>query len=214
MKNLIIIGAGGFGRETAWLVDRINAVSPQWNLLGFADDNANALPESVDGYKILGGCDAIKNYPDAFAVCCIANTRIRKMIIDKVSALGNKFATLIDPAAICSGKVAIGEGTVICAGAVLTVDIKIGRHCIIDVNSTVGHDAVLKDFVTLYPSVNVSGNTLLKEGVQAGTGSQILQGLTVGEGTFVGAGAVVIKDLPGGCTAVGVPARAVKKYEG
>lgn len=213
MKNLIIIGAGGFGRETAWLVERINAVSLQWNLLGFVDDNANSLPDIIDGYQVLGGCEKIAEYSDAFVICCIANTRVRKKIIEKVSAFGNKFATLIDPAAICSDKITVGEGTVICAGTAITVDIKIGRHCIVDVNSTVGHDAVLGDFVTLYPSVNVSGNTLLKEGVQCGTGSQILQGLTVGEGTFVGAGAVVINDLPGGCTAVGVPARAVKKYE-
>lgn len=207
MKDLIIIGAGGFGREVSWLVERINAVSPQWDLLGFVDDNPEIQSKIIDGYKVIGKIDELNNYPDAYAVCCIANTAVRKKIVGKVQ---NPFATLIDPCAILSSKVEIGEGSVVCANAVATVDIKIGKHNIIDVSSTVGHDAVLEDFVTLYPSVNVSGNTLIKNGVELGTGTQVIQGLTVGENTVVGAGAVVTRDLPDNCTAVGVPAKAIK----
>ena len=211
MKDLIIIGAGGFGREVSWLVERINAAAPEWNILGFADDNESLLGKELDGYKVLGGTDVIKNFPQAYVICCIANTEIRKKICRKVNSFGGRFAILADPAAIISDKVEIGEGSVICAGAVLTVDIKIGRHNIIDVNSTVGHDAVLQDYVTLYPSANVSGNTLICEGVQLGTGSQVIQGKTVGANTFIGAGAVVVKDIPSGCTAVGVPAKVIKQ---
>lgn len=210
MKDLIIIGAGGFGREVSWLVERINAVSPQWNILGFVDDNEKIHGEAFDGYKVLGGTDEIKSHPEAMVVCCIANTKIRKLLCEKISAFGNKFASLIDPSAIVSAKVKIGEGSVICAGAVVTIDIEIGKHNIIDVNATVGHDAVLKDYVTLYPAANVSGNTFIGEGVQLGTGSQVIQGLSVGEFTFVGAGGVVIKNLPDNCVAVGVPAKPIK----
>lgn len=211
MKDLIIIGAGGFGREVSWLVERINAASPEWNILGFADDNENLHGKTLNGYKVLGGTDVIRNYPSSYAVCCIANTKIRKMLCEKINGFGNKFATLIDPAAIVSDEVTIGEGSVICAGAVITVDIALGRHNIIDVSSTVGHDAVLKDYVTLYPSVNVSGNTVIGEGVELGTGTQVIQGKAVGGNTIVGAGAVVISDLPSNCTAVGVPARVIKQ---
>ena len=93
----------------------------------------------------------------------------------------------------------------------LTVDIKLGCHNIIDVNSTVGHDAVLKDYVTLYPSVNVSGSTIINEGVELGTGTQVIQGKTIGADTIIGAGAVVVRDIPANCTAVGVPAKVIKQ---
>ncbi len=211
MKDLIIVGAGGFGREVRWLVERINEVSPQWNLLGFLDSNYNVLSKNLDKVNVIGTIEDVNKFPDAYVVCCVANTDIRRKLAEKVS--NNRFATLIDPSAIISPMVEIGEGSVICAGAVITVDIKIGRHNIIDVNSTVGHDAVLEDFVTLYPSVNVSGNTLIKSGVELGTGTQVLQGLTVGENAIVGAGAVVIRDLPSDCTAVGVPAKVIKVNE-
>ncbi len=204
MKDLIIIGAGGFGREVAWLVERINSVSPEWNLLGLVDDNPEIKSKKIDKYSVLGDIEDLSQYENAYVVCCIANTAIRKKIVDSVK---NPFATLVDPTAILSNRVKIGEGSVVCAGVVMTVDIALGNHNIIDVNSTVGHDAVLEDFVTLYPGVNVSGNTLIQNGVQLGTGCQVLQGLTVGENTFVGAGAVVTKNLPSNCVAVGVPAK-------
>ncbi len=210
MKDLIIIGAGGFGREVSWLVERINAVSPQWNLLGFADDYATES-KTIDKYNIIGDVDCVADYPDAYVVCCVANTQVRKKLVARAEP--NRFATLIDPSAIISSKVEIGEGSVICAGSVITVDIKIGKHNIIDVNSIIGHDAVLEDYVTLYPSVNVSGNTVIRNGVELGTGSQVIQGLSVGENTIVGAGAVVVRDLPDNCTAVGVPAKVIKVNE-
>ncbi len=204
MKDLILIGAGGFGSEVAWIVERINEVSPQWNLLGFVDDYADKKSKIIDTYSILGTIDDLSNYPSAHVVCCIANTTVRKSIIEKVN---NPFATLIDPAAIVSNRANIGEGSVVCPGVVITVDIIIGKHNIIDANSTVGHGTVVGDCVTAYRSANISGNTKIESGVQIGTGAQILQGLTVGANTFVGAGAVVTKNLPEDCVAVGVPAR-------
>ena len=211
MKDLIIIGAGGFGREVSWLVKRINEVCPQWNLLGFLDDNQIIQSKNIDKYNVIGKVDDIVNYPDAYVVCCVADASVRKMLVERVKS--NPFATLVDPSAIVSAEVEIGDGSVICAGVVITVDISIGKHNIIDVNSTVGHDAVLEDFVTLYPSVNVSGNTLIKSGVELGTGTQVLQGLSIGKNAIVGAGAVVIRDLPDNCTAVGVPAKVIKMNE-
>ena len=93
--------------------------------------------------------------------------------------------------------------------AVQRLDVS-GDHCLIGAACTVGHDAVLEKYVTLYPGVNVSGNTHLREQCEMGTGSQIIQGLSVGERTIVGAGATVVRDLPPDCTAVGVPARPIK----
>jgi len=209
MNNLVIIGAGGFGREVAWLAERINQIKPTWNILGFVDDAEKLHGSIVGSYPVLGGTEwLLEHKNDVFAVCSIGASKTRKDVVNKLD--GVKFATLIDPSVIISDRVRIGEGSIICAGTIITVDIVIGSHNIINLDCTVGHDAVLKNFVTLYPSVNISGNTILGECVEMGTGSQIIQGIEIGNNTIVGAGAVVVKDLPSDCTAVGVPAKPIK----
>ncbi len=207
-KDLILIGASGFGREVAWLVERINAVEPTWNLLGFLDDNPELVGQCVDDYPVLGSCAAAADYSDAWYVCAIGASQIRQQVIEQMGDV--KFATLIDPSVLCSERVTIGEGTIICAGSILTVDIEIGRHVIVNLDCTVGHDDVIQDYVTLYPSVNVSGMVTIGEATEIGTGTQIIQGKSIGSNTIVGAGAVVIRDIPDYCTAVGNPARVIK----
>lgn len=208
MNDLIIIGASGFGREVAWLVERINKVKPTWNLLGFIDDNESIVNTAINGYKVLGKTNDVSNYKNAYFICAVGSSKIRKSIIKKLGEC--KFATLIDPTVEMSNLITIGEGTIICAHTILTVNIKIGKHVIINLDCTVGHDAILEDFVTLYPSVNASGITRYGECVELGTGSQIIQGKTIGKSTIVGAGSVVVKDLPEECTAVGAPCKPIK----
>ncbi len=210
-KDLILIGASGFGREVAWLVERINAVESTWNLLGFLDDNPELAGQYVDDYPVLGPSASAANYPDAWFSCAIGASKIRKQVIEQLGDV--KFATLIDPSVLCSDRVTIGEGTIICAGTIIAPDISIGKHVIINLDCTAGHDDVLRDFVTLYPSVNVSGNTTIGEATEIGTGTQIIQGKRIGSNTIIGAGAVVIRDIPDHCTAVGNPARVIKRSE-
>ena len=212
MKQLVILGASGFGREVAWLVERINRSEPTWELLGFLDDNTDLQNGGVNGYSVLGTIKDAQAYPGAFFVCAIGAAKVRKMVISKLLEINPKakFATLVDPSVEISGYNKIGEGTIICANTVLTVNICIGKHVIINLDCTVGHDAVLEDYVTLYPSVNISGMTCIGEGCELGTGMQIIQGKTMGCNSIVGAGAVVIKDIPGSCVAVGAPAKPIK----
>ena len=212
MKDLIIIGAGGLGRETIWTAERINAVKPEWNILGFIDDNPANAGKTIDGYKVLGTSADVASYPDAYYVCAIGSARVRKIVVDKILAVAPvKFATIIDPACVwCPERSTIGEGCIVCANTYITVNIKIGNHVYIGANGTVGHDATIGDFVTCYPGANVSGSTYIGSGSELGTGSQVIQGLSVGEHTIVGAGAVVVRDLPSDCTAVGTPAKPIK----
>ena len=98
----------------------------------------------------------------------------------------------------------------VCAGTVITVDVHIGKHNILNLDCTVGHDAVLEDFVTLYPSVNVSGCVNIGTATEIGTGAQIIQEISIGTGTIVGAGAVVIRNIEDEVTAVGNPAKVIK----
>ncbi len=207
-KDLIIVGASGFGREVAWLVERINAVSPTWNILGFLDDSPEMQKQIVGGYPVLGSCSASTEYREAWYVCAIGASEIRRRVIAK---LGNVvFATLIDPSAVLSERVMIGEGSIICARNILTVDISIGKHVIINLDCTVGHDAVIEDYVTLYPSVNVSGITFIGNTSEIGTGTQVIQAKEIGHNTIIGAGSVVTKNIPANCTAVGIPAKPIK----
>ena len=214
MKKLIIIGASGFGREVAWLVERINRVNPTWTLLGFIDDNEELQGKTVNGYRVLGKTDDVIRYPEAFFVCAVGASKTRERIITRVKEVNPsiKFGTVIDPSVETSDLVTVGEGSIICAHTIITVNIQIGNHVIINLDCTIGHDAILKDFVTLYPSVNVSGITNIGHAVELGTGMQIIQGKSVGDYSIVGAGAVVVKDIPEKCTAVGSPAKPIKYW--
>lgn len=209
MNKLYIIGAGGFGREVAWLVERINEKAPSWDLQGFIDDNESIHGNFEDTYQVLGGCNYLeKQLEDVWCVCAVGSAKIRKQIIEKISGYKNvHFATLIDPSVVCSKRTAIGEGSIICAGTFLTVDIAVGKHVIINLDCTVGHDAVLEDFVTVYPSVNISGNVHVEECVELGTGTQVIQGKRICANVVIGASALVVRNIFESGTYVGIPVR-------
>jgi sugar O-acyltransferase (sialic acid O-acetyltransferase NeuD family) len=208
LKDLYIVGAGGFGREVAWLVERVNAVEPTWNLKGFIDDNIIVQGTLQDEYPVVGGCDYLFGIEqEIWIVCAVGAAKIRKKIIEKLKNCSNiKYATIVDPSVICSKRVTIGEGSIICAGTIITVDISIGNHVIINLDCTIGHDDIIHDFVTVYPSVNISGNVEVGECTELGTGMQIIQGRQIKADTIIGAGAVVVKDINISGTYTGVPA--------
>lgn len=214
MKDLIIFGASGFGREVAWLVERINKNEPTWNLLGFMDDNDSIQGAEINGYPVIGKTEDVIKYSDAYFVVAVGASRIREKIVANMKTLNPdiKFGIVIDPSVEISALVTIGEGTIICAHTIITVNISIGNHVIINLDCTIGHDAIIKDFVTLYPSVNVSGITEIGHAVELGTGMQIIQGKKIGDYSIVGAGAVVVKNIPEKCTAVGSPAKPIKFF--
>jgi sugar O-acyltransferase (sialic acid O-acetyltransferase NeuD family) len=214
LKELYILGAGGFGREVAWLVSRINDVQPTWDLKGFIDNNSNFYGKLLDGYYVIGDDEYLLSIKrEIWIVCTVASAKVRKKIIEHFIGHPNiKFATLIDPSVIHSNLISVGEGSIICAGTIISVDISIGKHVIINLDCTIGHDGVIKDFVTINPSVNVSGNTVIEKCVELGTGTQIIQGIHIGEESIIGAGSVVIRNIPDKCTAVGSPAKPIKYF--
>lgn len=212
MRKLYIIGAGGFGREVAWLVERINQIKPTWDMCGFLDDNTSIHGMIENNYKVLGNCDYLKEQKETvWCVCAVGSAKVRKKIVEKISAYPNvRFATLVDPDVICSESVEIKEGSIICAGTILTVNIFVGKHVILNLDCTVGHDAILDDYVTVYPSVNISGNVKVGKCVELGTGTQIIQGKQITHNSIVGAGSVVLRDITVDGTYVGSPVRKIK----
>ena len=212
MKNIVIIGAGGFGREVAWLIEDINKVKYEWNIMGFVDENKDLKGKLINGYVVLGDLEWLKEQ-DIYAVCAIGDPKTKKNIIGRLSGSKVKYPILIHPSVIKSDTNEIEEGSIICAGNILTVNIKIGKHVIVNLDCTIGHDVEIKDYSTVLPSVNISGCVITGECVNIGTNSAIIQGVKIGKNTIIGAGSVAIKDLPANCTAVGVPAIPIKFNE-
>jgi sugar O-acyltransferase (sialic acid O-acetyltransferase NeuD family) len=211
MQDIVIIGAGGFAREVAWLIEEINAKHNSWNLIGYIDEDLSNKSKSLNGYTVLGDFKDLKvENKEIFYVCAVGDTITKKGLAQKAEFIGLKPAILIHPSVMMSKYVRIGEGTIICCSNIITVNVQIGKHVIINLDCTIGHDAIIKDYVTILPSVNVSGAVTLGQGSNIGTGSAIIQGKEVGENSIIGAGSVVVKDIPCNCTAVGVPAKVIK----
>ena len=210
MKNIVIIGAGGVGRETSLIIQKINELEPTWNLIGFIDDNVNNWGRVVNGYSVIGGIDSLEVLPsDTYIIIAIANYEIKRKIVNRINDKF-KFATIIHPRVWIHDYINVGEGTIIYEGVILTTNIEIGNHVIISPKCGVGHDSVIKDYVSLLWNVNVSGNDIIEEGVMMGSASTVIQGKRIGKGSTVGAGAVVIDNIDSYSTVVGVPAKVIK----
>lgn len=208
MKDIVVIGAGGFGREVEWLIEDINKTDKSWNFLGFIDENVR-VGQKIGKSSVIGDLSWFKTHK-CHAILAIGNPLAKATTIEKIHAYELSFPILIHPSVIMSSQVTLGEGSVICAGCILTTNILIGKHVIINLDCTIGHDAIIDDFSTVLPSVNISGFVKVGKKVSLGTGTQIIQNIEVGENTIVGAGSVVVKSLPSHCTAVGVPAKVIK----
>ncbi|RKJ43728.1 acetyltransferase [bacterium 1XD8-76] len=214
MKPLYIIGSGGLGREVAWQVERINKKQAMWDFKGFIDDNEVLWNTAAGGYPVLGGCEYLgEQRKDLWTVAAVGNSKAREKVIQKLELFEHiHYATLVDPSVVMSEEVSIGEGSIICVGTIITTNIRIGNHCVINPACTVGHDAVLSEFVTLYPGVNVSGNVKIQKNTEIGAGSVIIQGIKIGSDTIVGANSTVINDIEDEVTVVGSPAKVIKKH--
>ena len=196
LKDIIIIGAGGVGRETALIIESINEHKEEWNLLGFVDDDENIQGKLINGYNVLGKLEYLLNYnKKVYVVCAIANCKVKKAMVNHLQENKNiKFATLIHPSVNINKTVEIGQGSIIYNGVILTANIKIGNQVIISPKCGIGHDSVIEDYVTLLWNVNVSGSVKIGQGSTLGSGSTIIQGLEIGKNSFIGAGAAVIRD--------------------
>ncbi len=157
MKKLAIFGAGGFGKEVAMLVEQINATTPTWDLIGFFDDGVPNNTE-VNGYSCLGGVNALNQTDQNIGiVIAIADPNIKTKIYGKINNPAVYYPSLIHPNVQMGAKeyVTIGEGCIITAGNLITVNIAIGKHVILNLGCTVGHDVLLGDFSSVMPSVNI-----------------------------------------------------------
>lgn len=213
MKDIVIIGAGNFGRETAQLIADINGVSKEWNLLGFIDETPEKQGTEVNGMCVLGDLGWLeKNQGRGFgAVCAIGNPKDKYNFITKAVPYQLMYVNLIHPDAKISSFVEMGEGNIICCNAFVSVNVTLGNHISINPGCGIGHDVVIDDYATLYWNVTLSGNVHICEGCELGSKSVVIPKRTVGGWSVLGAGAVAVRDIPANCTAVGVPAKPLIK---
>lgn len=210
MKNIIIVGTGGVARETTLIIKEINLLKPSWNILGYIDNDTKKFGEYIDGYKVLGDLDVLKSITEDFhLVIAISSYKVKKTIVEKLRG-EYPYATIIHPKVVINDSITIGYGTIIYEGTIITVNVHIGNHVIISPKCGIGHDSTLQDYVSLLWNVNISGNDLIKEGVIMGSASTIIQGKVIGSSSIIGAGAVIINDIPSSSTVVGVPGRIIK----
>ncbi len=207
MKRLLIVGAGGFGREMFHWVLQHPDNGRLWSLGGFLDDKINAL----EGYNYIPGVlGTIRDYepsPTDLLVIAIALPKIKKMVVGSLIQRGADFLTFVHPSVILGGNVRLGRGSVICPGAVLTSDVTLGDFVTFNCCSSIGHDARLGDFVTLSGHCDITGFCRVEEGAFFGSHACMIPNTRVGSWAIVGAGSTVIVSVPANVTVVGSPAR-------
>jgi len=213
-RPLVIIGAGGFGREVADVVHAINTAGngPVFELQGYIDDNLSDLSLlNRRGERFLGTCDDLPRYASAVFVVGVGNPAARRALDARAVKAGLDPATLIHPSATVGRDVQLGDGCIVCSHVSITTHVLLGRHTHLNLNCTVGHDVVVGDFVTVNPGATISGNVTLDDDVSVGTNAAVIQSVTIGPRSTVGAGAAVVRNVAADTTVVGVPARPIAR---
>jgi len=207
VKDLVIVGAGGFARETA------AAAAADWRVLGFVDDDPALHGTSRSGLPILGGVDSVVDMPDAAVVVCVGNPRnytARQRIVARLGLPAERYATIVHPAAVVGSGCVVGPGSVLLAGTVLTADVTVGSHVAVMPQAVLTHDDRVGDYATVASGVRLGGGAVLEEGAYVGAGALVREGVTVGAWSLVGMGSVVLSDVPPGEVWVGGPARFLR----
>ncbi len=208
LTPLVIVGAGGHGRETLDIVEAINEHTHVWHFLGFVDDGPivrDRLDRRHAGLVLRDEVDpSVVRY-----VIGIGDPMIRAHLAAEMDHAGFTAATLIHPGATVGGDNRLGAGVVLAAGATVTTNVTLGSHTQLNVGATVSHDCEVGHAVTISPGAYVNGSCHLDDHVFLGTGAIVTPGHHIGAEAVVGAGAVVVHDIPAGVTVAGVPARPV-----
>lgn len=193
--DIMVVGAGGFGREAVWTLERINAAAPTWRVIGFADDDPAKAHGSLEGYPLLGPvAQASRDYPGAHVLIAVGDNATREKIYR--SLRGHDFPVIIDPSAAVAPTVDIRHGTFIGPKAVVSVGAELGKFVIVNARAGVGHDAKLGDFSQVCPGATLSGHTTLGEHAFVATNASTVPGITIGAHAKVAAGTPVYRDLP------------------
>jgi sugar O-acyltransferase (sialic acid O-acetyltransferase NeuD family) len=207
MKKIAIYGAGGFGKETHQLIDRINSVNHIWEIIGFLDDRLPA-GTNVNGLVVLGGAATLKNIrEDVNIVFAIAAPQVVEKIKNELTNPHIQFPNLIHPSVEFELKYnEIGIGNVICFGCHFTRNIKIGDFNLFNSRVTLGHDVKVGSFNVFQPNVQVSGEVEIGSYNYWGLYASVLQRKKIGNCNTIGAGSILMRNVKDNASYFGNPA--------
>lgn len=211
MKDIIIIGAGDFGKEVAWLIEDINKCKPKYIILGFLDDDETKIGKFYNGYECLGPTAYLRELTKHHHTCAvIANQdgKIRKKFVDMFPEF-DEWETVIHPSVSISNTSIVGKGSVVCANANVSVNTVIGKQCLLNLSTVVGNDVSIDNYVSIMSGTCIGSHVDIKEYAFLSTNSTVLPGMKIGERAKVGAGSVVIRNVREGTTVMGVPAKKI-----
>ena len=210
MKDLVIIAAGGCGREVLQWTKDINEIEHRWNIKGFIDDNPEALNGILSDVPVISSIDGYNVLPDDEFVCCIGNSDVRERVVNKMKEKGAVFASVIHPSAVVADTCSIGDGVIVYPFALISDNAQVGDGCIINMYSSVAHDAVLGEFCTISAHCDITGKCLLGKRVFMGSSSHIVPGCKIGDDAYICAGSTVMTRVRSGIKVLGNPAKIVK----
>lgn len=211
MKDIVIYGAGGYGREIACLIKRINAVKPEWNLIGFIDDGEPVGKKNEYG-EVLGNIDYLNNHKEPLSVTlAIGKPATVKYIIESISNPSIDFPNLIAPDVVFMDKdnVSLGRGNIFCTGCLVSCNTHIGDFNTFNDFVSVGHDTHIGNYNAFMTATRVSGIVTIGDCNFFGVNSCMVQGVKVGNNTTVAAGSALMRRTKDGYTYIGVPASAL-----
>lgn len=210
-KAVFILGAGGFARET---LNVYIDLGRETDVIGFLEEDCKNDGEILNG-KPVHDISYLNHFHEKnrpLLIGAIGSTKRRRLLME-LEAKGYRFDTAIHPNVIRSRWVRIGDGSVVTAGVIMTCQVDVGRHVILNLGVRIGHDVRIGDYTTLSPGVEVMGGAIVGNGVYVGTNATIIDRVKVGAGAIIAAGAVVIRDVPALSLVAGVPAEIKKIYK-
>jgi sugar O-acyltransferase (sialic acid O-acetyltransferase NeuD family) len=212
-KPLLIFPFGGNARESLISILAINRTNPEWEVLGFIDDDRARHGKDCCGVKVLGGRELIGKYKEAFVLAVPGSPKgflKRKEIIDSLSIEKSRFAMIVHPSVVRAPDSVIGYNTLIMANVVVSCGVRVGNHCVVLPNTVLAHDSRMGDYGCVGSNVSISGSVEIGSECYIGSGVKIREEIRIGERTLIGLGANVISDIEKESTAVGNPARPIK----
>ena len=213
IEQIVLIGAGGQGKETAEILEQHKNCGKAFKVLGFIDEDSGLQGSTVSGLRVLGDFAWLErqNPQNLALICCVGNPRATFDLVKRAMRLGFHFINAISPYSNISPQATLGIGVTVYANVVVNTGVKIGDHCILNVGTSVSHDAEVGSYCNLNPGTRLAGNVRLGDGCYLGMGCTVIQGRSIGAWTTIGAGAAVVRDLPDQVTAVGVPACIIRR---